>query len=353
MRTYILLLLVVCLLVPVVTYADDAAWDTRALLAQEDRDGNAALTGLIAPIGTEASGDGLTVTLIDAVYDGFVLTCAFTVTNTGGAPILLLTDVHFGDAVVGLQSYPGDERVILPGEALPAGICAEVSGVGLWEAGEAPAPLEAIDATLHLTGYPLAEGVAYGENGALEDADLLSRMGMSRVEAIEASGLFGQAHTLVVPLRVPNRAAIVSLLPDGVPVEQDNGAYTLRIRRADLSPDAVILDIDRVFASSRDVAAFQVTLSDRVRYGYVLRDEDGYGDWFRSAGQSADEGPRENVDGTWVWSFRLYATHLAAIPAGLTVVPTRRQGIEPMSAPAPLDAEAVTLAVPGTLAFMR
>lgn len=353
----------------------EGSWDSRAYLTPaqgaHETAANEGLLAYVQPIDGAFVGDMFRVDMIDALYDGYTLVMTWTVTNTSDAPLLLLCDPDFGDAGLGSVGMRGvDEEIVYPGGVMHSGMTAQVSRGELFAYGEALSPLEACEVHLQYTAYALQgevadvpEEVAGGHEfashwadrqiqaGIITDVDdpydVIWRGGMTRTESVETSGLFARADALDISLDVACNAETISLLPDGKPVEQQNGDYTLRLLRANLAPNTLVVDLDIVFATEEAARPYlEAEEPSRSTWSFSMRDETGGEWWSNQHGYSPDGyAPALSEDGEWVWHHRLVASEIARMPLAVTLQPQRSH------VPLPEDFEiapevGITLAVP-------
>lgn len=353
LRTALLTILVLALLCGAALAA--VTWNSRQLLTYTDGDGNTTvnddLVAHIQPVDQRFVGEVLAVEVVDAIFDGNALVLAWTNTNSADAEVYILCDVQVGGSWPGAGSRTNvDEVFIAPGQTIDSGMVARTD-----EGGLAAVP-DACEVTLTFTAFtakgevvglePLdgentqAEYEAYmdwidaqvaqgnvvlAQDGVIE----LGRnapMGKTRAEALAASGLMEQVDSLTASFTVTRSAQVRSALPGGRPIEKDNGGYTLRVVRADLTPATATFELERVFKSEAAAQAYAAYYAEKLGpfWGFSFLDETGDVYWAASSGGGAStEAPVGQADGTWVWGYHAEATEIVRPPKSITIVPMR------------------------------
>lgn len=342
--------LLLALLLPIAGVAlaeEDGAWDTRAYLAYCGQGENDLLLSLIQPIDRTYESATITAYVPDVVFDGHVVTMALTITNKADEPLLLVYDEDFGDANNFMTgSYNVDQRVLQPGETRNCGIDAEISSSSLHEYGDGAAPMPTCEVKPRFTTYRLTgelitiESSDYAEHEAANDygeaqaalgnvvinewgdvqgANVVWQGGLTRTESLDTSGLFAEPTSLNIALTVKNNAQSVSLLPDGEPVEQEMDGFVLRVSRADMTPNALILDIEKVFTEQEAAEAYG---ADGRMMGFAVLDETNGHGWCSSSGGNVDNDmPAQNALGEWILGYRYMMMNINRIPQRLRLVP--------------------------------
>lgn len=333
-------------------------WNSRQFLTHTDKDGNAvvndALVSHVQPVDQRFAGDVLTIDIVDAIFDGNALVLTWTNTSSAAESVYILCDVRINGRGPGMGGYRGvDELFIAPGETIESGLMTRTD-----EDGGDAAPAERCDVALTFTAFApngevvdlapldgesteadrarqnawIDEQVALGNvvlagDGVIElGSNAPYHEGMTRVEALTASGLMTPVDTVTASFGIARNAYPQSALPKGEPIEQDNGGYTLRVVRADLTPNAGTFVLERVFADAAAAQAYAAYYSEKLGpyWGFEFIDETGDIWWAGNSGGGAQtEAPVEQPDGTWVWAYGAAMTDIQRPPKTLTILPVR------------------------------
>lgn len=333
-------------------------WSSRSLITHQDEQGqeqvNEVLLQHVQPIGQSFQGTALDIDVVDAIFDGNALVLAWTLTNRGEEPVYLYCDIQVNDDHPDMGSYSAvDEVFVHPGETLESGFSARVDGsaygastegcdvrmqftafasngevvqIGAMEGEGADDDFVAYNAHINTL---IAEGkVPIAPDGVIEMGDNAPYApGMTRAECLEASGLMRKVDTVDAAFSIARNAEVKSALPEGTPVEQDNGGYLLRVTQADLTPNAATFRLERVFADQAAVDQFSAYYSEKLGpyWGFSFLDETGDIWWSSNSGGGSDtDAPEAQADGRcWVWGYTAVMTNLERMPQTITIVPYR------------------------------
>ncbi len=339
-----------------------AAWGSRELITHTDMNGktsvNEAMVELITPIGKTFENDQLKVEMVDAIFDGSSLVAAWTMTNKTQEDLYLLCDIlmngNYGGA--GMRSRV-DELFIKPGETIQSGFSCRTDDIVFGLPGNEATPADTCAVSMKFAAFAAkGEVVAFeipmGEDGVsvsyTEAVDAIIEAGnvpiapdgviefgshypkapenATRADLLEASGMMERRSDLAVEFEMEQSVKTLSGLPDGKPVEQQNDGYTLRITRADITPNTATFTLERVFADEAAANAFakyfETDHGNPCWWVFRFLDEQGSGDWTGNSGGGTDtERPIKQDDGTYVWNYRASMTDIIRIPKTITIIP--------------------------------
>lgn len=355
LRTALLAMLVIGLLCGVAVAA--ITWGSREYLSHTEPDGtthlNEELAAYAQPVGRAFQSECMDVKLIDAIYDGRSIVLTWTMqslldTREG----YLLCDILVNGEYMGQGSLGNvDELFIKPGEIIESGISVRVD-----EKEEGDTCEVSMKFSLLTPNGELVEiGAMDGEGTATDYANYQARIdelneqgkvviapdgvielgykspayeeGMTRADILAASGVMDLADELECGFTMDNNAESLSALPDGQPIEKDNGTYILRVIKAEMTPNSATFALERVFADEAAAKAFSAYYSEKLGpyWGFSFRDEDMDGDtwWADNSGGSGPDAPEPQTDGTWVWPYEATMVGINWTPKTITVVPYR------------------------------
>jgi hypothetical protein len=347
-------------------------WNSRQLITYIDEKGqehvNEALVEMSQPIAQVFEGQSLRVNMIDAICDGRSLVLTWSLENKQEEGDLFLLLENTGELFnQGLYSQTS-EVFISPGEIISSGVSTIID-----------APLEE-ESVLISFSYavlePLGEivevdGLDWSEPAIVEEAYMRNidelnaqgklviapdgsvQLGSYYPENYEessysgfliAAGKMKHIETVDVAFSIKNNAQVINLLPDGMPVEKDNGDYILRVTKAELSTDCATFNIERVSANEDAVEHLKTNNSDKLGpfWEFDFPDEEN-SNWYVSL-SGVYHDPVAAAENTWVWAYELYLTPLQRMPESITVVP-RRENPE-TGEMTPYPDEAIALKVP-------
>lgn len=303
----ILIVLILCLamVIPPTTLADQALLQLRDYFAYVPDDGElhaiatqnensaylAQIDALIRNADFHQQDSCLSVNVHQTLAVDHMTALAWQSTNRCDTALYVQcneTDARYNDVEYDLccgicwQNY-----VILPGQTLDA----RFEGV-LWES--VPARSESARSGtffLNMRIYALPDSIlidAQSEDFSPEEA------GLTLLEKF----------TLRVPMEM-QFSPIRSALPDGLPVEQDFGAYALRITQADMDAIGARFAYERIYATEADARADAPT--GDTFWDYRFPASNG-AVWIESAYGVIPDDPIELPDGRWAWqrTFRVY-----------------------------------------------
>ena len=141
----------------------------------------------------------------------------------------------------------------------------------------------------------------------------------TEAEAMVATGKFALREELEVAFDLEVTERIVSILPNGEPVEKEYEDFTMRVTHADYTTGTMEIIIEAVFADAESVKKF----GEEGR-SFVALDEDGL--LIRDGGMStyAQTGRQEERDdGTWVVEYVISHRELFRLPESVTVCPAK------------------------------
>jgi hypothetical protein len=336
-----------------------SGWGSRLFLTREDEDGNPIvneeLVALAQPIGQVFERDRLRVEIIDAIYDGQYLVLTWTLQNkqTEGDIFVLAENIRQGESYQQMQGTfrQMTEVLLKPGETIESGMST------LWEArGDADTldirfdyVVMTPEGELVPMNYPYdlegeafqaayeaeiarieAEGnIAVAPDGSLEFSDK-KIIPFSR--NLSVNGKMELEEIVQVRLSIPRNAAATSLLPDGQPVEKDNGDYILRVTQANITPGMAHFMLERVFktreAMEKYADYYYTGGSTGLFWAFSFESTDG-AHWYRNGVGYPANTPEEQPDGTWVWLYEATMGNLQSIPDSITIIPTRDEAANP------------------------
>lgn len=354
-RSLVLATVILALLCGVALAA--VTWNSREYLTYTDKTGkvqaNEALISLAQPVGRVYEGESLRVEVVDAIYDGRSLVLTWTLQSKraeGDIYLLVENGRKGGDALLGQGGTMGmDEIFLAPGETVNSGLttlfedtvdldACEVSFIYtvLAPKGEAvpmayPHDLEGdafTQAYQDEVNRINAEGnLALAPDGVIELGDLYPENpgDMTRSEILVAAGKMDLLETVDVHFTVMRNSDSYSLLPDGKPIEQDNGDYILRVNKADISPNSATFELERVFKTKEAAEKYAAYYSEKLGpfWGFDFQDETNSLWYANGGGGSTMEVPEEQPDGTWVWNYNASMTQLYSQPRAITILPLR------------------------------
>lgn len=354
-------------------------WDMRAYLTGQSISGNVneERLALVQPLETSYENDSLRVDMADAIFDGSSVAATWTVTNQSGRLVYLLFE-PMEDSIdwrQGSARYDGMHAFLAPGASMngmmdchipdgsrydisiPVGIryypmavnrdtifldlpavdpsfyedtssegieALQVEGQRIWDEVEAKAMqlfsqgsfalIQMDDGRLYVpsAAYSLdAFSSGYGE-------------GLSEPEIYAQSGMFENLGALDIRFDLAVTPDMIhSILPDGEPVEKAYEGYVMRIIRADVSPSALNIELEAVFADEEtarrliDYDTFVNTL------GFQMCDDLGETYWGGSSGGAPVwREIKQNEDGDWFVRWLLTSSSAESVPDAVTVYPT-------------------------------
>lgn len=366
MRTVVLAALLLALLCGAAVAA--VTWSSREYLTRVNEDGttevNETLLEYVQPVGKVFENDAIKVDVVDAIFDGHALVLTWTTQNKTQDEVYLLCDVRVNGTWAGQGSYAKvDELFLKPGEVVSSGLSARVDEAP--EKGQDNHQLaetcdvnlaftlmkpngEVVEMQMDLTGdetqaeydriakeYTAKIDSLIEEGKVVIEPDGVIVMGskyppyeegMTRADTYTASGLLTETGSLDVAITVEKNAEVKSALVDGKPIEKDNGDYTLRVLKADLTPNSATFLLERIFPNKE--AAEKYANFYRIKHGpfwgFDFVDEEGDIWWAgNGGGGSTMEEPMEQADGTWVWDYEASMTDILRMPTEITIVPYR------------------------------
>jgi hypothetical protein len=330
-----------------------SGWGSRLFLTHEGGNGKATineeLVGLAQPIGEVFEGDALRVEVIDAIYDGQSFTLTWTLQNKQAEGELFLA-MEFDQYLHGGWHEENATQVwIKPGETVQSGMTMVVGAESIGETldfafdsvvlaphGERmlinyPGELQGEEFWM---AYQAEMARVYAQGGiAVLSGDRIElnrsvypvpREGVSLANALIDSGKMTAVETVPVRVTLTPSAAVQSLLPDGQPVEKDNGDYILRVTRADSTPGTIHFSLERVFKNREALEPFApyYDLSQGMLFWwYGFTNADGTLAYSGQGGPVGD--PTEQADGTWLWPYQATLTDVRGAIDSITIYPTR------------------------------
>lgn len=353
LRTVLVMALVLALLCGAALAA--VSWGVQDLISYQDEEGNLQvneeLAGYIQPVGQTFEGDLLKADVIDAIYDGHAVTLAWQMQNKSDGEIYLLTQdtKANGDWLAQGSSSQLGELFMQPGETIS-------SGLSMRTAQDDGADTTVVTATFYAL-KPHGEVVkidAMDGNGSEEDherymqniddlvadgkivlaPDGIIELGRNvdysenptMVQLLEASGLFTLVDTVEMSVTLQKNAEERSAVSEGTLPEKDNGGYTLRVVKAELSPNAATFIVERVFADKAAADAYSEYFAGKNApfWSFAFLDETGDIWWnHNGGGGSVTEEPLEMDDGSWIWAYEATMTGIVRVPKTITIVPQR------------------------------
>lgn len=351
-RTLVVAVLILGLLCGVALAAVN--WSSREFLTYQDDDGvthvNEELLGHVQPIGQHFAGKTTKLDIVDAMYDGASLVMTWTIENGYTQPVYVLArELTAGGEWLSQGSQQASSEIFLdPGEASTSGASSLLEGqpsadacevrmtydilrplgelveIGALDGGGTEADYDAyiarIDALVAEGKLPLApDGII--ELGTGEDYSV----DKSYADRLIDAGLMERVDEVSATFTVPRSAGVHVAQPaSGSVLEKDNGGYTLRVVKAEMTQNAINIAVERVFPdkAALDVYSAYYGVKMGPMWGFQFLDEHGTTDYTHNSGGSYGE-PQEMDDGSWLWPFEATMTNLQYRPMSLTIVPVR------------------------------
>ncbi|MDR0928734.1 MAG: hypothetical protein LBM74_03355 [Oscillospiraceae bacterium] len=347
-----------------------SGWGSRLFLTREDKEGNPivneALVSLVQPIGQVFEGDAVRMELVDAIYDGqfFVMTWALQNKLSEDALYLRMENIRQDDVRISALATSPQPRngLIMPGETFEGGLSIIVEPnkktdildfsfdyAVLTPQGEVvpmnyPYELEgeAFEAAYWAEVARIeAEGnVALTPDGKLALSPLALPENLAEVvpysQMLVNAGRMAAVETIPVHLSLAPSAMVHSLLPDGQPVEKDNGDYILRITQADSSPGAIHFTLEHEFKNLKAMEKYAAYYGfpeganpSGVRLDWWYHFENADDTLTYSYHGMPDNNPKLEANGKWVWRYQVTLTGLQIDPDNITIIPLRDEAANP------------------------